>query len=62
MSASATIADAGLKRDGRDWREKRDSNLEVPETSNLEPSSVSHVTRVSLLALVARYFATNRHE
>jgi len=49
MSAIAVIADAGLKRDGRDWREKRDRQ-----------GQGSHVTQVALLALVARHFAISR--
>ena len=50
MNASAAIADAWLKRDGR---EKHDGQ-----------GQGSHVTRASLLALVARtlHFTTNRHE
>jgi hypothetical protein len=55
------MADAWPKRDGRDWREKRDTKFEVlgskfqePRTSDLEPSSGSDVTQVPLLALVAR--------
>ena len=49
MSASATIADAGLKRDGRDWREMRDWQ-----------GLGSHVTRLSLLALVVRHSAISQ--
>ena len=50
MNVSAAIADAWLKRDGR---EKHDGQ-----------GQGSHVTRASLLALVARtlHFTTNRHE
>ena len=41
---AAAIADAWLKRDGRDWREKRDWQ-----------GKGSHVTRVSFRALVSRH-------
>lgn len=43
MNAAAAIADAELKRDGRDWPEKRHKH-----------GQGSHVTRVALLPLVAR--------
>ena len=46
MNTSAAIADPRLKRDGRDWREKRDRQ-----------GKGSHVTRVALLVLVARHSA-----
>lgn len=40
-----------LKRDGRDWREKRDRKFEVPETSNF---GLRTLTRLACLAFPAR--------
>ena len=57
MNAAAAIADAVHKRDGRDWREKRDkhdSKFQVPETSNFEPQPLSRLARHDFLARRAR--------
>ena len=67
MSASAVIADAGLKRDGRDWRGKRDERGLIWFIWSVWFNQTNEKDQINkrdqpVLAHVARHFAMNRHE